>query len=245
MKKIFIMGASSGIGLACAEAFLRGGLMLGLAARRTEKFEQLQKKYPGRVHYSAIDITKAEAKDKMLDLIKRMGGMDIYFHVSGIADKNPDLDPEKEVAVFETNTVGFVRCVSTAYQYFRRHGIKGQIAAVTSVAGTNGLANLSAYSASKAADRVWLTALMQLSNSTRAGITITDIRPGWITTPLLTSGKKHMMEMSLSYAVPRIIKAIVRKQRVAVIDWRWNILVGLWRIIPNALYTRLLLPTNL
>lgn len=245
MKKILIMGASSGIGLACAEVFARAGMVVGLAARHTDKFEPLQKKYPGRVHFSAIDITLPEAKGKMLDLIKRMGGMDIYFHVSGIARENLDLDPEKEVEVFNTNTLGFVRCICTAYQYYRKNNIKGQIAAVTSVAGTNGIANLAAYSASKAADCIWLTALMQLSNNTNAGITITDIRPGWITTPLFPAGHKHPMEMQLDYAVPKIVNAIIKKKRVAVIDWRWNLAVGLWRLIPNCIYTHLHLPIKL
>lgn len=43
--------------------------------------------------------------------------------------------------------------------------------------------------------------------------------------------------MSLDYAVPLIIKAIVKAPRVAVIDWRWNLLVGAWRSIPNSLWT--------
>lgn len=245
MKRILIMGASSGIGMACAEVFARAGMTVGLAARHTEKFRDLQKTYPKHIHYSAIDITKPDAKKKMLDLIERMGGMDIYFHVSGIARENPGLDPEKEVEVFDTNTIGFVRCICTAYRYYRNNDIKGQIAAVTSVAGTNGLANLSAYSASKAADRIWLTALMQLSNNTKAGITFTDIRPGWITTPLFPEGHKHPLEMPLEYAVPKIVRAIIRKKRVAVIDWRWNLVTGLWRLIPNAIYTRLNLPVKL
>lgn len=170
--------------------------------------------------------------------------MDIYFHVAGIGYENTSLDPEAEVAVFNTNTIGFVRCICAAYRYFRNNHIRGQIAAVTSVAGTNGIARLSAYSASKAADQKWLVALEQLSNNSDAGITFTDIRPGWVETPLLTPGNKYPMTMSLEYAVPLILKAIVRKKRVAVIDWRWNIVVGLWRMIPNALYTRLNIPIS-
>ena len=51
--------------------------------------------------------------------------------------------------------------------------------------------------------------------------------------------------MTLDYAVPKIIEAIVRKRRVAVIDWRWNIVVGLWRMIPDCLYVRMNLPVSL
>lgn len=242
MKRVVIMGASSGIGLACAEAMAKGGIKVGLAARRTEKLELLSKKYPGLVEYMAIDVTSPDAGKKLTKLIALTGGMDIYFHVAGVGYENPDLDPETEVRIFNTNTIGFVRCVSTAWRYYRDNGIRGQIAAVTSVAGTNGIGRMAAYSASKAADQKWLVALEQLSNNTDAGITFTDIRPGWVNTPLLNQDKKYPLEMSLSYVVPQVLKAIVRRKRVAVIDWRWNLLVGLWRMVPNCLYTRLRLP---
>ena len=130
------------------------------------------------------------------------------------------------------------------FQAERHQGTRGHIAAVTSVAGTNGIGRLSAYSASKGACQKWLVALEQLSNNSAAGITFTDIRPGWIRTPLLEPNCKYPMTMTLDYAVPLILKAIVRKRRVAVIDWRWNIVVGLWRMIPNALYTHLNIPIS-
>ena len=120
-----------------------------------------------------------------------------------------------------------------------RNRILGHIAAITSVAGTNGIGRLSAYSSSKAMAQKYLIALEQLSRSEGAEITFTDIRPGWIDTPLLKPHHRYPMEMDLDYAVPLIIKAIVRRPRVAVIDWRWNILVGLWRALPNCIWTRL------
>lgn len=239
MKKIVIMGASSGIGLSLAEAFASRGVKIGVAARNVTKLVNLASKYPGMVEYEAIDVTSPQASSKLLKLVSRLGGMDIYIHVAGIGYENTTLDPELEVKIFETNTLGFVRCICTAYRYFRENGIKGHIAALTSVAGTNGIDRLSAYSASKAADQKWLIALEQLSNMSDAGITFTDIRPGWIKTPLLLPDTKYPMEMDLDYVTPLIIKAIAKKKRVAVIDWRWNIIVGLWRMIPNCLYTHM------
>ncbi len=244
MKKIVIMGASSGIGYACAEALAKRGVKVGVAARHTKPLEELRRKYPDQVEYARIDVTKPAAVGQMEALIQKLGGMDIYFHVAGIGYENTSLDPEAEVDIFNTNTVGFVRCISAAYRYFRNNHIRGHIAAVTSVAGTNGLARLSAYSASKAAGQKWLVALEQLSNDSDAGITFSDIRPGWVRTPLLVPGNKYPMTMSLEYAVPRILKAIVRRQRVAVIDWRWNVVVGLWRMIPNVLWTHMDVPIS-
>lgn len=244
MKKVIIMGASSGIGLRCAEELARRGVRVGIAARHIEPMMLLKKKYPDTVEYASIDVTGPDAVDKLYKLIDAVGGMDIYFHVAGIGYENMQLDPEAEVKIFETNLVGFVRCISGAYRYFTQRGIRGQIAAVTSVAGTNGIGRLSAYSASKGGAQKWLVALEQLSKNCGAGITFTDIRPGWVRTPLLTAGCEYPMTMTLDYAVPRILRAIVRRKRVAVIDWRWNIVVGLWRAIPHLIWTRINMPIS-
>lgn len=238
MKRVVIMGASSGIGLRVAEVFASRGVRVGIAARHTETMRELKKRYPDYVEYESIDITHANAPELLGNLIDKLGGMDIYFHVAGIGYENLSLDPQREVNIIQTNLGGFARMTCAAYRYFRDNHIKGQIAAITSVAGTNGIGRLSAYSASKRGAQAYLTALEQLAREERADIIFTDIRPGWIKTPLLRPGHKYPLEMTLDYAVPFIIRAIVRHPRVEVVDWRWNIVVGLWRCIPNALWTK-------
>lgn len=242
MKRMVIMGASSGIGQRVAEEFASRGIKVGLAARRVEELKKLQAKYPDMIEYERIDINSSEAPSLLGKLIKRIGGMDIYFHVAGIGYENLNLDPEREVDIIETNAAGFARMVSTAYRYFRDENRKGRIAAITSVAGTNGLGRLSAYSASKRCAQTYLVALEQLAKEEKANVSFIDIRPGWIRTPLLHNDQSYPLEMSLDYAVPRIIRAIVRKERVAVIDWRWNMVVGLWRCLPNVLWVKMDLP---
>lgn len=238
------MGASSGMGYAVAKALASRGVKVGLAARHVGTLAKLKAKYPDNVEYMSIDVTQPEAKSQLLQLIEKLGGMDIYFHVAGIGYENLSLRPEREVDIINTNACGFARMICTAYRYFRIKGIGGQIAAVTSVAGTNGLGRLSAYSASKKFGQNYLVALEQLADAEGSGIRFTDIRPGWVNTPLLAKGVKYPMEMSVAYVVPKILRAIVKKQRVAVIDWRWNLVVGLWRMLPNALWTRLNIPIS-
>lgn len=239
MKKVVIMGASSGMGYAVAEALASRGVKVGLAARHTHTLLELKEKYPDFVEYEKIDVTKSDAKSKLGTLIDKLGGMDIYFHVAGIGYENLTLDPEREVEIIKTNAVGFSRMICCAYRYFRDNRIKGQIAAITSVAGTKGIGRLSAYSASKKFGQTYLVALEQLAHEEGADVSFTDIRPGWVRTPLVPDDRKFPMEMSVDYVVPYIIKAIVRKERVSVIDWRWNALVGVWRNIPNALWTKM------
>lgn len=244
MKRVVIMGASSGIGLAVAKAFASRGVRVGLASRKTEELAKLKELYPGEVEYESIDITKPGAPEKLGKLVEKLGGMDIYFHVSGIGYENLTLDPQREADIIATNAAGFARMISTAYRYFRDNGIKGQIAAVTSVAGTNGIGRLSAYSASKKCAQTYLVALEQLSNAEKAGIVFTDIRPGWIRTPLLLPDRKYPLEIDLDYATPLIIRAIVRKERVAYIDFRWGIVAALWKSIPDRIWTRMNMPIS-
>ncbi|MDE5808391.1 MAG: SDR family NAD(P)-dependent oxidoreductase, partial [Muribaculaceae bacterium] len=102
MKKVLIMGASSGIGRRVAEEFASRGIMVGAAARNEMALEELRAKYPETIVTEAIDITDDEAPQKMESLISKMGGMDIYFHVSGIGYSNPGLDPEREADMVAT-----------------------------------------------------------------------------------------------------------------------------------------------
>lgn len=237
-KRIVIVGASSGIGRGLAEAFASRGVKVGVAGRRAEPLKALKEKYPDMVEYETIDITHPSAVDRLSALAAKLGGMDIYVHASGIGEENPVLDPEKEVKVVETNAVGFARMISAAYGWFKKKG-GGQIVAITSVTAINGIGELAAYSASKKFDATYLVAIEQLSNMEKAGICFTEIRPGWVRTPLIGSDERKPMEMTVEQVVPQIIKAIVRRKRRATIDWRWNLLAIAWNLLPDALWAKI------
>lgn len=245
--KILIMGATSGIGLGVARTLAGAGHVVGVAGRKEPVLEALQKEYPDKVKYEVIDIESPDAPDRMNALIEAMGGMDSYFHISGIGMANDDLEIDRELKTMATNVTGFTRMIDCAFAYFRDHnGTRGHIAAVTSVAGTKGIGVMAAYSASKRFQQNYLMALEQLVTLQHLHISFSDIRPGWIRTPLLDADEHYAMLMSPDYAVPRIVDAFLRRRRVAVIDWRWNLLVGLWRLVPNALWVRLpILPGRL
>lgn len=239
MKRVVIMGASSGIGLAVAEALASRGVKTGLAARHTKELHALKEKYPDCVEYESIDVTHNDGPKKLEELIDKLGGMDIYFHVAGIGYANPTLDPHREAEMIATNAAGFARMVSAAYGYYRDNQRKGQIVALTSVAGTNGIGEMAAYSASKKCAQTYLVALEQLARKENVDITFTDIRPGWIRTPLLDSDKEYPMEMTLDYVLPQIIRAIVKHPRVAYIDSRWAAVCTSWKAIPDAVWTKM------
>ena len=238
MKRAVIIGATSGLGLEVARLLLERGWSIGVAGRRVEALEQLRTVAPDRVRVHAIDVTQSDAPDRLHALIDDLGGMDLYFHSSGIGRQNPDLDPSIELSTVRTNGEGFVRMVTAAYRYFRTQG-HGHIAAITSVAGTRGMGAAAAYSATKRFQRTYLDALAQLAHREGLRLHITDIRPGFVRTALLNPEVRYPMLMEPAPVARRIVDAVERRRRVATIDRRYRALVLLWRLLPQCVWERM------
>ncbi len=233
-----IIGASSGIGNEVARLLLQRGWHCGIAARRTEPLEQLRSEYPQLTETGTIDITSEEAPERLLQLIERLGGMDLYFHASGIGKQNRDLQTDIEMRTVDTNAMGFTRMVDTAFNYLASHG-GGHIAAISSIAGTKGLGPAPSYSATKAFQNTYLQALEQLANARRLNIRFTDLRPGFVDTPLLDGDNHFPMMLRPQQVAKEMVESIERRRHVRVIDWRWRIITALWRLIPRSIWRKL------
>ena len=212
--------------------------MLGVAARREELLIPLKEKYPVQVVTGSIDVNDAKAGEQLLQLVEQMGGIDLYFHVSGIGKQNLELQQDIEMNTVETNGTGFTRCITTMYNYMAANG-GGQIAAISSIAGTKGLGAAPSYSATKAFQNCYLEALEQQAAMRHLNIRITDIRPGFVATPLLGEQPHYPMLMDTEHAAEEIVRAVLRRKHVHVLDWRYRILTPLWRLIPRWLWRRL------
>ena len=243
MKKAIIVGASSGIGFEVARQLLAEGWKIGIAARREELLMQLKSEAPERVEVMTIDITKADAEERLMSLIERLGGMHLYVHVSGIGKQNRTLEPDIELQTVETNAVGFTRMIGAAYRYFANlpsltgEGlVEGHIAAISSIAGTKGLGPAPSYSATKALQAIYLEALEQQAHQRGLSIKITDIRPGFVDTALLNDSFPYPMLMRPEKVAREIVRSINKKRSVRIIDWRYRILTAFWRLIPRCLW---------
>ena len=233
MSKAIVIGASSGIGLEVARLLIQKGWTVGVAARRIDLLNSI-----GAADVEQIDVTSTDAADRLMALIERIGGMDLFFYASGIGKQNRELTEDIELATMLTNGVGFTRMVGCAYRYFAKQG-KGHIAAITSIAGTKGLGPAPAYSATKAMQNVYLQALEQQANARGLDIRFTDIRPGFVDTALL-SGTFHYPMMLKPDAVAReIVWAIEHRKHIRVIDWKYRILTAIWRRIPRWIWRRI------
>ena len=239
MKRAVIMGATSGMGQEVASILAGKGWKIGVAGRREEKLKEIQQLFPQNIEYQVIDIEKENAPELLLSLVEKIGGMDLYFHGSGVGWHNEELDLSTELKTVSTNALGFTRMVDSAWHYFRQKG-EGHIAVISSIAGVKGLGPAPSYSATKSFDNTYIQALAQLSRSSGLKIRFTDIRPGFVDTPLLDTSKHHYpMLMDQNKVARKIVRAVERKKRVAVIDWRYRILVFFWRLIPNCIWERI------
>ena len=249
-KKAIVMGATSGIGMEVAKLLAAKGWQVGIAGRRIERLQALipdNKATPqgGIICYQQIDVTSAEAPSQLLELIDKLGGMDLYFHSSGIGWQNNSLDIEKELKTVETNGLGFTRMVDTAFNWFATHhqnNSKARIACITSIAGTKGLGAAPAYSATKRFQNHYLECLSQQARMRHLPISITDIRPGFVKTALI-AGSTYPLQLQPEDVAKHIVRAIEKGKEVKVIDWRYAILVFFWRLIPRGLWTRLRITT--
>lgn len=237
MKRIVIVGATSGIGREVARLFIQQGWRVGIAGRRTELLESIRSEAPQQVETAPIDVTAADAPERLYALIDKLGGMDIFFLSSGVGWYNPSLDPELEMKTVETNGKGFTQMVDSAFHYFLQQG-KGHIAVISSIAGTKGLGAAPAYSASKRYQNTYIDALAQLARMRKIPIRFTDIRPGFVRTDLLKN-QSFPLQLKPEKVARQIEKALLKKKRRITIDWKYRLLVFFWRLIPLWIWERL------
>jgi len=216
------------------------GWKMGVAARRVERLAEFD-------CVAAIDVNRSDAGDRLLQLIERVGGMDLYFHASGIGHQNRQLTEEIEMATVETNAMGLTRMVGTAYRYMASHG-GGHIAVISSIAGTMGLGPAPAYSATKAFQNTYIQSLEQLANAQKLNIRFTDLRPGFVATALLGfdtensgnqgkgDGFRYPILMNKVEVARDMVRSIEKHRHVRVIDWRWRLITRMWQCIPRFIW---------
>jgi len=242
VKRAIVIGATSGIGREVARLLAADGWKVGVAGRRLDLLQSLQSEFDeGQVVTAELDVTLPESVNQLHSLIERLGGMDLFFLSSGVGSQNVLLDSQIELGTVKTNCEGFVRMLICAYDYFKIHATsdrRGHVAVISSIAGTKGLGVAPAYSATKRFQNTYVEALNQLANMEHLAIDFTDIRPGFVATPLL-SNKRYPMLMKADFVAQSIVKALYKRKRVCVIDIRYRLLVLCWKLIPNWIWIRL------
>ena len=250
MKRAIIIGATSGIGREVARALAQRGVVVGVAGRRADRLRELQAEFgEERVCIAEIDVTKEDATERLDALISKVGAPDLLLYASGIGKQNPELDLDIELNTVATNSVGMVRLVVHFLRYVKQSQAynakhKAHIAVISSVAGTKGMGSAPAYSATKSMQSTYLSALAQYVRMYDLPAEFSDIRPGFVATEILNPDKRYPMLMSPATATRHILRGLRRRRRVIIFDWRFKLIVLLWRLIPRCVWERLTIVRN-
>ncbi|MGC3962759.1 MAG: SDR family oxidoreductase [Rhodocyclaceae bacterium] len=242
--RVFITGASSGIGQALARHYAAQGASVGLVARRVGLLDEFVADLPGgadRHMVLAADVTDAGAMRHVAQrYIARFGLPDIVIANAGISvgtlTGEPGDAPAFE-AVLRTNVLGMFLTFQPFVTMMQSRG-SGRLVGISSVAGVRGLPGAGAYSASKAAASRYLESLRVEMAGT--GVKVVDIRPGYIATPM-TAVNPYSMPFILQpdEAARRFARAIAAGRSQATIPWQMGIVARGLAALPNWLHTAL------
>lgn len=234
---ILIIGATSGIGYSLAQAYAQAGWQVGATGRRLEQLEQLQATEPNRIHIRVHDVTAPNSIATIEDLVNEMGGVDVVVYNSGVGIYNKNMDWDTERTTIAVNVSGFTEVATWAYRYFRQRG-SGHLVGVSSVASIRGGRTAPAYNASKAFMSNYMEGLRQKAAHHRFSFHVTDIRPGFVETPMTSQNKNMYWVAKPERAAKQIMSAIGRKARVAYITRRWALVAMVLSWIPRGMYER-------
>ena len=240
--RVFITGASSGIGEALTRHYAPLATAIGLAARRQDLLETLALDLPCPTAIFALDVADGAAiEDAAAEFIARFGPPDIVIANAGISigthgDELRDIDKLRRVLA--VNVTGMAASLAAFAPAMKQAG-RGTLVGISSVAGFRGLPGSGAYSASKAAATTWLESLrVELAGS---GVSVVTICPGFIDTPMTRVNRYRMpFLLGADEAARRFARAIAAKRRLAVIPWQMAFVGLALRALPAWAYDRLM-----
>ena len=235
---IIVIGATSGIGKALFEKYVKEENRLGIIGRRTQLLDELKHQYPSKTHTATADITKQdEVEQAISSLQKKLGSIDLAFVCSGMGDLNPSLDYNVERPTIDTNVIGWTFVVDMLYNLFEQQG-HGHLVAITSAGGLRGEPMAPAYSATKAYQINYMEALRKKAYKAGGKITVTDVRPGLVDTAM-AKGEGLFWVMPVEKVASQIIAAIRKEKSKAYITKRWHVLAIVNKSLPFMLYKRM------
>jgi len=235
-KKIWITGASSGIGKAVAEKFASEGWMVAASARRQEILNKMAENQ--NIFAYPLDVTQKENVTKTFNnIIEDFKNVDICLFCSGTYDPKleQEINIEQNKFVMETNYFGVLNCIKAVETYFKNKK-SGQISIVSSVAAYRGLPNSSGYGPSKAA----LTNLTEsiYFDFKKHNIKISLVSPGFIKTPLTDKNEFPMPFIrSPEFAADKIFQGLTKKNIFEIhFPLGLTLTLKFLRILPYRLY---------
>ena len=235
-KKIWITGASSGIGKAVAEKFAKEGWKVAVSARRKQLLDELAKNE--NISSFPLDVTdRPQINNTFKNILNEFGELDICLFSSGTYEPKDEqsIDPDKIKNVINVNFLGVIDCVKVVEDYFKKKKT-GHISIVSSIASYRGLPNSSGYGPSKAA-------LTNFSESIyfdfkKFGVRVSIVSPGFIKTPLTDKNEFPMPFIrSPEFAAEKMFNGLTKSNSFEIhFPKPLTLILKFLRILPYKIY---------
>ena len=235
-KKIWITGASSGIGKAVAEKFAQEGWQVAVSARRKELLDEMAKNQ-NISSYPLDVVNEGNCSDTFQKILSKFKEIDLCIFCSGTYDpkKEKEINIQQSRFVMDVNYFGVLNCVKAVEKYFKNKN-KGHISIVSSIAGYRGLPNSSGYGPSKAALNNFAESIF--FDFKKYNVRISVISPGFIKTPLTDKNEFPMPFLrSVDFAAEKIFNGLTKSNSFEIhFPKQLTLILKFLRILPYRIY---------
>ena len=235
-QRVFITGASSGLGAALARHYGQSGAQLGLVGRRLDALQATAQGLNAQC-YTADVRELAQMQAAAQHFITTFGPPHIVIAAAGISVGTLTEDADDAAvfrAVMDANVLGLVHTFQPFIETMRANG-GGVLCGISSVSAVRGLPGGGAYCASKAAASIYLESLrIELRGS---GLAVVTVAPGFIDTPMtLVNAYSMPFKMSAQNAAAKVADCIQHRRAYRVIPWQMRWVARLLKVMPIWLY---------
>ncbi len=243
MKKILIAGATSAIARGFARAAAERGDALFLVGRSPERVNDtasdLRVRGSPAVGTFVMDLNETARLPEMIALAeKTMDGFDTLLIAHGTLTHQPAAEKdlgllERELATNFTSAAVLLALVANRFEEKK----SGSLAVITSVAGDRGRQSNYIYGAAKAGLIAFASGLR--GRLLKSGVSVTDIRPGFVDSPMTAHVKKNFLFAPSDAVGRQIYKAVDRRKDVVYLPWFWRWIMFLIRHVPERVFKKL------
>lgn len=238
-KRVWIVGASSGIGRATAELLLQKGATVAVSARNQAALDEIATAYPNAVAL-AVDVLQADSLQAAYQQFCAEQPLDLYLHCA--ADYQPmrawDIDVQRMLRSMNINYGGVLHALDVVLPDFLARQ-RGRIVVIASVAGYMGLPKALAYGPTKAA-LINLCESLYLDLKPR-GVDVQVVNPGFVATPLTANNDFDMPDlMTPEQAAAALVSGLESSKFEISFPKRFTSSLKLIKRLPYGLKLRLL-----
>jgi len=234
-KRVWLVGASTGIGRALAEQLHALGATVIVSARKMDALQAFADQHPGSIALS-LDVSDGPAVKAAAEAAMAAGPLDLVCYCAGHyhAMRATAIDLPDLLRHHEVNTVGALHVLAAITPAMVARG-QGHISLVSSVAGFRGLPQSLAYGPTKAA-LINLAETLYLDLQPR-GLGVSVINPGFVETPLTAQNEFHMPALiSPQQAAQAILQGWAKGDFDIHFPMRFTFVMKLLRLLPYRLY---------